>query len=183
MTMASAVRRIASLARTATTPGVRIVGVDGPAGAGKSTLARRVAADLDAAVIEMDDFLSWIDLEGWWPRFEAQVLRPLLLGQDATYQVRDWIGDEFGDTLAGWKTLSWRPYVVVEGVTCTRRTVADLLACRVWVDTPADVRLGRGIARDGESHRPLWERWMLLEDRFFAVDNTRERADVIVPGT
>lgn len=27
---------------------------------------------------------------GWWPRFDSQVLTPLLAGRDAVYQARDW---------------------------------------------------------------------------------------------
>ncbi len=79
--------------------------------------------------------------------------------------------------------MARHPFVVLEGVTCTRREVADRLAVRVWVDAPADERLRRGVARDGESHRALWERWMREETAFFADDGTRERADVVVDGT
>lgn len=179
----AAVARIAALARGSDLTGVRIVGVDGPSGAGKSTLARLVADVLGAPVVEIDDFVSWDDFGGWWPRFEADVVRPLLDGRDATYQVRDWVGDEFGDSLAGWKTVAWHPFVVFEGVTCSRVAIARSLACRVWVDTPAAERLRRGIARDGESHRPYWERWIVQENVFFAADDTRARADVVVDGT
>lgn len=178
-----ALARIAAVARSSNVTGVRIVGVDGPSGAGKSTLARVVAHVLEAPIVEIDDFLSWHDFDGWWPRFEADVVRPLLDGRDATYRIRDWVGDEFGDSLAGWKTVPWHPFVVFEGVTCTRATVATSLACRVWVDTPAAERLRRGIIRDGESHRPYWEQWIGKENAFFAADDTRARADVVVDGT
>jgi uridine kinase len=160
--------------------GVRFVAVDGPSGAGKSTLAAPLAAMFDAPVIEVDDFVSWGDFAGWWPRFEAQVLQPLLRGQDAVYQRRDWIGDEFGAALGAWRTVPWAPVVVIEGVTSTRAAVQDRLACRIWVEAPADERLRRGIARDGESHRGLWERWMREEAAFFEEDGARDRADFIV---
>jgi dephospho-CoA kinase len=39
--------------------GIRIVGVDGCSGAGKSFLASRLASVLSAPVIEIDDFVSW----------------------------------------------------------------------------------------------------------------------------
>jgi hypothetical protein len=52
----------------------------------------------------------------------------------------------------------------------------------VWVDAPAELRLRRGIERDGENHRSLWERWMLEEDAFFRTDETRDRAHFIVSG-
>src|SRR4051795_8908064 len=57
--------------------GVRLVGIDGPAGSGKTTLARRLAPLLSAPIATTDDFLSWTDLETWWPRFEQEVLAPL----------------------------------------------------------------------------------------------------------
>jgi hypothetical protein len=82
---------------------VRLVGVDGPSGSGKSTLARRLSDRLAAPVVEIDGFLSWGDLEGWWPRFEAEVVGPLLAGRDTSFRVRDLSGDEFGSGLNGWK--------------------------------------------------------------------------------
>lgn len=176
------VTAVVDAARASDRAGVHLIGIDGPSGAGKSTIARPVAAALGAPIIEVDDFVSWVDFAGWWPRFDAQVVTPLLAGGDAHYQVRDWENDEFGDGLAGWKTVARHPFVVIEGVTCTRRAVADRLALRVWVDAPADERLRRGIARDGESHRTLWERWMREETAFFAQDDTRARADIVVDG-
>lgn len=176
-------RTIADAARASAVPGVRIIGIDGPSGAGKSTVAREVAAVLGAPVVEIDDFVSWGDFAGWWPRFEAQVVTPLLAGRDARYEVRDWQNDEFGDALAGWKSVARHPFVLFEGVTCTRRAVADRLAVRVWVDAPAEERLRRGLLRDGEDHRALWERWMREEAEFFARDGTRTRADIVVDGS
>src|SRR5215212_9991964 len=55
----------------------RIVAVDGPGGAGKSTLAAALAAELDAPVVHTDDFASWDNPLDWWPRAIHQVLEPL----------------------------------------------------------------------------------------------------------
>jgi uridine kinase len=60
--------------------------------------------------------------------------------------------------------------------------VAGRLAYRIWVDAPEDLRLQRGVRRDGESHRHLWTDWQVREREFFAADGTRERADLIVDG-
>ncbi|MEV4481444.1 uridine kinase family protein [Micromonospora coxensis] len=175
---------LAEVARRPAVGGVRIIGVDGPAGAGKSTLAARLAAAAHAPIVEIDDFISWDDPTGerWWPRFDAQVLQPLLRGEDAHFQERDWT-DWRGDSLGGWKTVPHHDIVVVEGVTCTRRCTVGRLAFAVFVEAPEDVRLRRGLARDhGQSYdvEALWRAWMVKEQEFFAADGTRERADLIV---
>jgi hypothetical protein len=162
--------------------GIRLVGVDGPSGSGKSTLAARLAARASAPVVQIDDFVSWSDFSGWWPRFDRQVLTPLVSGADAHYQVRDWANDEYGTSLGGWKTLAWARLVVLEGVTCTRLAAASRLAYSIWVEAPQDVRLQRGLERDGTDHRDLWLTWMAGEREFFAADGTRARADLRVSG-
>jgi hypothetical protein len=138
---------------------------------------------MDAPLIQIDDFVCWNDFAGWWPRFNDQVLVPLFDGRDAMYQQRDWAGDEFGESLGSWRTVGWAPVVVIEGVTSTRQAVSDRLACRIWVEAPADIRLARGIQRDGEDHRALWEKWMRQEAAFFEADDSQARADFIVSGT
>jgi hypothetical protein len=163
--------------------GIRIVGIDGPSGSGKSTLGSLLAAALNAPLIRIDDFVSWPVFAAWWPRFETQVLWPLLAGSAAHWQVRDWAGDEFGTSVKEWRTQPWTPIVLIEGVTCCREAASPSLAYSIWVETPAELRLERGIERDGESHRPLWDRWMREEEAFFASDGTRDRVNLIVSGT
>lgn len=161
--------------------GIRIVGIDGPSGSGKSHLAARLARLLDAPIIEIDDFVSWDCFAGWWPRFESQVLAPLLAGRDARFQARDW-NDWYGSSLGEWKSQPWAPTIILEGVTCTRRETVGRIVYSVWVDAPAALRLARGMARDTTfaGKDELWARWMAEEDEFFATDGTRERADIIV---
>jgi uridine kinase len=176
---------LAEVAQRPAVNGVRLIGVDGPSGAGKSTIARQLAEAADAAMIEVDDFVSWDDPAGlrWWGRFEEQVLDPLRRGEDPHFQQRDWIGDWRGDSLGGWKTVPRRPVVVIEGVTCTRLATVGLWAYAIWVEAPDDVRLKRGLERDhGGPHdvEALWRTWMAEERRFFEADGARERADLIV---
>jgi predicted kinase len=53
-----------SVSERAPVNGIRIVGVDGRSGAGKSFLASRLSSLLSAPVIEIDDFVSWGVLRG-----------------------------------------------------------------------------------------------------------------------
>ena len=162
---------------------VRMVAVDGRGGAGKSTLARAMAAACGGApVVRVDDFLYWRDIDGWWPRLEREALRPLLSGSPARFRVRDWSGDPLGQGLAGWAEVPPAEVVIVDGITSSRRAIAADLALALWVEAPRAERLRRAIARDGEQRRALWAEWMRLEGEFFARDGARDRADHVICG-
>ena len=72
---------------------VRVLAIDGGAGAGKSTLALAVAAALAdplTATVHTDDLLDgWQDQFTFWPRLRAQVLQPLASGIAARYRRYD----------------------------------------------------------------------------------------------
>ncbi len=60
---------------------MRVVAVDGPAGAGKTTFAGRLAnrpsatAGADVATVHTDDVLDgWADIVTFWPRLEQWIL-------------------------------------------------------------------------------------------------------------
>jgi hypothetical protein len=161
----------------------RLVAVDGRGGAGKSTVARGLAAACGGApIVRVDDFLYWRDIEGWWPRLEHEALRPLLAGRAARYRVRDWAGDPLGQGLNGWTEVPPADIVIVEGIGSSRRAISGDLALALWVETPREERLRRGIARDGEERRGLWLEYMALEDEFFRRDGAPERADYVING-
>src|SRR6185312_7981652 len=70
----------------------RVVAVDGLGGAGKTTLAERLAAELGAAVVHTDDFAGWDNPVDWWPQLLAQVLEPLADGRAARFTPSSWGG-------------------------------------------------------------------------------------------
>ena len=51
------------------------------------------------------------------------------------------------------------PLLVLEGVGSGSLVVADLVTVLVWIEAPRDVRMARGIERDGEAFAPYWETW------------------------
>lgn len=159
---------------------VRLVAIDGPGGAGKSTFAGHLAAALDdAPVVHTDDFASWDEPIDWWPRLLEQVIEPLAAGRSARYQRYDWASR----TLAEWLEVEPRPVVIIEGVSSGRSEWRYHLSFVVWIETPHDERLRRGLERDGADALDDWERWGAAEDAHYEVDPTRAIADVVIDGT
>jgi uridine kinase len=156
----------------------RIIAIDGPGGAGKTTLAAWLAAALPAtAVIHTDDFASWDNPINWWPALIEQALEPLAAGAVARYQPTAWSGEERAAIV-----IEPGGTVLLEGVSASRSAFRPYLAYSVWVETDRTVRLQRGIDRDGVDSRGQWELWMEAEDAYVARERPAGRADIVVPG-
>ena len=154
--------------------GFTLVGIGGRGGAGKSTLAAMAAG---AQIVSTDEF--W-DGDGFdLGRLHAVVFEPLGAVKLARYASWDWAAGRPGAE----RTVSPEGVVVVEGVCALHRMFRDAYDVRIWVDAPYEVRLARGLARDGEEARSTWvERWMPMEDRYVARDDPVSCADVVLDG-
>lgn len=159
----------------------KLVCIDGPAGSGKTTTAARLAEHLRAQgstveVVHLDDlYAGWSGLEGsLWPRLSAQVLEPVRRGRAGRFQRFDWPTGAFAE----WVDVPVPAVLVLEGCGAARRACDPVASLRVWVEAPRDLRLRRGLDRDGQDARPQWLTWMEDEARHFAAERTAQRADV-----
>lgn len=157
-----------------------MLAIDGPSGSGKTSLAERLAARrADLPVLHMDDiYPGWDGLAQSTGLLADGVLRPLHDGRPAAYRRWDWEGDVWAER----HPVPPTDNLVVEGVGSGGLAGAAYLAMLLWVDAPRDVRMARGIERDGEAFRPHWERWAAQEVTLFAEERTRERADLRIDG-
>lgn len=165
-----------ALARPPTLGAGRLVCLDGRAGSGKTTLARALAelAGDDARVVHMDDlYEGWSGLASVDAQLEG-LLRPLAQGRPGCYRRFDWTRGEYAETVR----VSPVPLLILEGVGSGSLEVADLATVLVWLEAPHDVRMRRGIERDGDAFAPYWEQWAAGEAEHFARHRTRERADL-----
>jgi uridine kinase len=161
----------------------RVIGIDGPAGSGKTTLAEAVLSEaprrgLEVASVSMDDVY-----DGWRGVLTVgqqvcDLLRSLHTAGSARYHRYDWHRGSFGEE----RTVTLPDVLVLEGVGSCVPACDELLALRVWVEAPREVRLARGLHRDGAHLREQWLTFMTDEKQVHARDRTRERADVVVDG-
>jgi uridine kinase len=159
----------------------RLAAVDGPAGSGKTTLAAALHEELNrrglgVVTMHMDDlYEGWSGLQpAVEERVIAQVLRPLAEGHPARWQQYDWEAGRFDR----WHDLDPPAVLILEGCGSGARTYAPCTSLLVWVEADRDLRIRRGVERDGEQVLPHWLAWMDLEDAYFAANDTRARADI-----
>ncbi|RSD26821.1 uridine kinase family protein [Mesobacillus subterraneus] len=171
-----------------------LIGVDGCGGSGKSTFSRELRESLaNVTVVHKDDFYlpsgniikdrpenKPIGADFDWRRLREQVLEPLSSNQEGHYQRYDWNEDR----LAEFHTVPVGGIVIIEGVYSTRDELQDFYDLKIWVECPRELRLARGIERDGEGAREMWEaNWMVGEDMYVEQQKPLERADIVLSGT
>lgn len=166
--------------RPPTLNGGRLVCVDGPAGSGKSTLGAEIAALTGAQVVNTDALM-----EGWggFDTVTAQltaIVTALAQGEPGGYHSYLWGQGRFDDAVV---PVPPAPWLVVEGVGSAEPTIAPYVTALVWVEVDDELRLARGLERDGAENEPEWREFMPAERELFARDRTLERADVVVDGT
>lgn len=165
-----------------------LVGVDGPAGAGKTTFTRAlVALDPGLDVIQMDDFgmpsaeraaieeaadrvAAGVD----WRRLRSSVLLPLSRDQPARYQRYD----PASDTMAEWRMVPVGGILIVEGRYACVKALTTFYDFRIWVDTPRPLRVHRlaQARHDGNG-------WAAAEEAYLAAQDPASAAHLRVDGS
>ncbi|ADK05373.1 TPA: uridine kinase family protein [Bacillus anthracis] len=171
-----------------------IIGIDGCGGAGKSTLANKIKSNFSTVtIVHMDDFYlpsakivndnptnKSIGADFDWKRLLKEVLNPISNGLEGRYKRYDWEKD----SLVGSHIVPAGGIVIIEGVYATRQELAGMYDLKIWVNCPRETRIKRGIARDGEAARDMWENnWMVAEGMYVESHKPHEFADFIIDGT
>ncbi len=171
-----------------------IIGIDGFGGSGKSSFARQIAEAVNQSeVIAYDDLYLPADripdvmnspvgiADAYdWQALENGVLKPFRHSKPCEYPVLDWITQGRSTRFVSSKTR----VLIVEGVSCTRPELRDSYDIRIWVTAPYEVRLQRGIERDGEAMRSQWvDFWMPAEEIYFAACQADIFTEFHVDGT
>ncbi|MBS45791.1 MAG: 4-amino-4-deoxy-L-arabinose transferase [Nocardioides sp.] len=160
--------------------GARLLLVDGPSGAGKTTLALAVAehSPWPTRVVHADELYDgWAGLAAVVPQLDT-LLRPLAAGGSGTYRRYDWHAGRYADEVA--VDLEPDGLLVVEGVGSGALPTRDLATALVWAQAPAETCRERGLARDGAAYAPHWDAWHAQETAHHAGHRTRAASDLVV---
>lgn len=165
-----------------------IVAVDGRCASGKTTMAAELERLLGCAVFHMDDYFPRpeqrtperlaapggnIDCE----RFLEEVLLPLRSGaKEIIFRPFDCRRLCLGEPVAVKST----PIAVVEGSYSCHPLLWEHYGLRVFMTVDPEEQLRRIALRGGEALRAFRERWIPMEEKYFAAFGIAERCDVII---
>jgi len=159
-----------------------LIAIDGPAGAGKTTLAAKLerdfAANKSVTVIHMDDLYA-----GWLNALDANLTARLdgivqahNAQRDITIDIFNWASMSFDST----RTIHASELLIIEGVGAGQRIVRQGGAKLYWLDIEPSVGLARVLARDGVEIQSQMKQWQIDQDLHFSRDLTRNYADHIL---
>lgn len=163
-----------------------MVALDGRSGAGKTTLAARLARELEGrgvpvTIFHMEDlYQGWRGLAAAVEQWRA-ISSALAQGRQVPpYTGWDWAesrptgphpfpfeaGPGYGEG-----RLGVRPVLVCEGV----GAACGQVDYAYWVHLPDGVRKHRALARDGATYEPYWDTWAAQEEALFAREEATYR--------
>jgi uridine kinase len=144
-----------------------MVGITGPVGSGKTTLAGRLAALLSAPVISTDsylpDYANVPELERDFPEHTdlplvAEHLGMLRAATPATIPMWSF----HTHRREGSRVIAPAPVIIVEGIHALHSSLTPHLDLRIYVEAPAEIR---------------WSRWEQIEsrgERGMGIERARE---------
>lgn len=168
-----------------------LLALDGRCGSGKTTLAAQLAERFpDSAVFHTDDFyLPPADrVDGWehipcanmdLARLSREVLAPARDGDAVCYRA---YSCREGAHLPA-KSIVSKPLFLVEGSYSHHPLLAENYDLRVFVTCSQEEQARRLQAREGERYPNFVQRWIPLEEGYFAQHHIETRADLVLDTT
>jgi uridine kinase len=158
-----------------------VITIDGPAGSGKTTLARILSSELASSyTVHMDDLYN-----GWestlTPKLSSklrEIMREVRDNSQVIFAVFDWIENSQ-------KTEVHQPaprYLIVEGVGSGQSAIRDFVSLALWIEVPVEEGLARVIKRDGPSVTQYMPAFLAAQNSHFEKEETRKWADKRLSG-
>lgn len=166
---------------------INFISIDGHGGSGKSSLASRLAESLGAEIIHIDDFTGLGATTDWYKALIDNIIKPSLSGATSLNYPRAkwWLGHN-PEPVVNQPVTN---IMIVEGVCSSRAELRDFMTFKIFVDTPRNICIERGLARDkgmgGKSDEEVlaqWHQWLEWDDQYFEKDDPKSIADIVISG-
>ena len=173
-----------------------IIAIDGCGGAGKSTLCRALAAEIEPwarpQVLKLDSFyrplsavqraqLQQVEARQAYfntAEFQKNILDPLARGVSACYKPIHWLDGESDQSVE----LAPSGVLLLDGVFSFSKPLRDMVHLSLFVDTPLQLRKQRLIERP-QVDTEWVNHWQNIESWHHQHEHTSTAVDFVVPGT
>ncbi len=158
-----------------------VITIDGPAGSGKTTLAKELSSSLDSCyTIHMDDLY-----EGWDSTLNLKltdklktILSCLLNENRINFLPFDWVESRFASEV----DLPTTKYLIIEGVGSGQIAIRDFVSLSLWIEVLPDLGLERVIKRDGPLVAEFMPAFIVAQNAHFEKEATKKSADYRLSG-
>ena len=153
--------------------------IDGPAGAGKTTYAAQLEAELSVnatvKTIHMDDLYNGWDnaLSNALSEILDRISTAHLAGRECVIKKFNWSTMQFDSE----EIITPTDFLIIEGVGAAQQIVRESGAVTYWLDIEPEIGLQRVLARDGAHIEVQMRQWQIDQDKHFARDETRENCE------
>ena len=155
-----------------------IITIDGPAGAGKTTLAEILKSELrqskvSVEIIHLDDLY-----DGWANALGSKLARALedIVSQSESNEIIHPIYNWAEGKYTRVRSIPKPQVLILEGVGAGRSEIRAKVDLSIWVEIEPDLGIRRAIERDGEEITPYMLKWSENQSLHFAEHHTRENA-------
>ena len=179
---------ISAIQAVLTEKGRATVAIDGRCAAGKTTLAARIARELDCNVFHMDDFFlrpeqrseerlkkpgENVDHE----RFLSEVLEPVSRGEGCVYRPFSCKTQSLSEPIK----VEFKSVSVVEGSYSCHEKLSPYYDLRVFLDVDPEEQLRRIEERGGREKLQDFKRiWIPLEEAYFEAYSIADRCRIYI---
>ena len=164
-----------------------ILAIDGPCTAGKTTLAARLKEQLDCNVFHMDDFFlqphqrtqARYDQPGGnvdYERFWEEVLQPLRRGKPFSYRPFSCKQMQLQEPVQ----VQPKRLTIIEGTYAHHPYFGQVPMVKLFLTVEENTQKERILRRPEEQHQAFFDRWIPLEQAYFAAFAIAEKADIIL---
>ncbi|GAA4067198.1 hypothetical protein [Amphibacillus indicireducens] len=165
-----------------------LIGIDGSAGSGKSSLAKLLFDKFDCQVFHMDDFFLPFEMKTeqrlqepggnvHYERFLAEVLRPLKNGETISYHKYDCKLRMMVDTM----DINSEKINIVEGVYSFHPLFLPFYNWKLFLKVNSAIQVDRIKQREGtQKLQRFINEWIPLENHYFSTLEIEQQADLII---
>ena len=164
------------------TPGPHLLAIDGPAGGGKSTLAKDLflyfSVNRNVNLLGLDDIY-----DGWDNALGQQLTEDLgriaLAHQHQSalsIDIYNWSTSSFSEV----REIKPKQILIIEGVGSAQEVSRAHNAITIWMDIDPLLGMERVLERDGHHIAEQMKAWQILQSEHFAQSGARENADFVL---